>query len=368
MTSGVDRRLRFVPLAFAAAALVAGLWTGLARIGCEAVPASSLDGAHGALMICGFFGTLISLERAVAIARPWAYAAPVLAAAGAVALLLGEDQPGAVLFILAAAMLTAGTARILLRHPALFMVVLTVAAACWGIGTLVWMQGRPIAEAAGWWLAFLILTIAAERLELSRLLVPPRAAQAAFVAVIALVLAGAARGELGSASAPLTGLGLLAGTAWLVRYDIARRTVRQRGQTRFSAVCLLVGYAWLGITGAFMLAIPPDSAAYSYDAAVHGITLGFVLSMEFGHALIILPAVTGLRVRYHAALYGPLALLHGAVALRIISDAFGWTDPRTISGPLTVLAMAAFVATIVISSLRRRGSAAPAGGAAAQRS
>lgn len=367
MGSAPGRRLRYVPLAFAAAALLAGLWTGLARIGLTVVPASSLDGAHGALMICGFFGTLISLERAVAIGRPWAYAAPTLAALGGIVLLCGAEGLAAVLFTLAAAMLTTATAHILVRHWALFTAVLTLGAACWGVGTLVWAAGRPTAESTGWWLAFLILTIASERLELSRLLTPPRAAQAAFVAAIALVLAGAARGELATTSAPLTGLGLLACTAWLVTYDIARRTVRLHGQTRFSAACMLAGYGWLGITGVFVLIMPPDSAPFAYDAAVHGVTIGFVLSMVFGHALIILPAVTGLRVRYHGALYGPLALLHGALALRIMSDALDWTEARTMSGPLTILAMVGFVATVVFASMPRRATAAPRPEGAARR-
>jgi len=135
-----------------------------------------------------------------------------------------------------------------------------------------------------------------------------------------------------------------------VRYDIARRTVRQHGQTRFSAVCLLGGYAWLGITGIYLLAAPPESGAYAYDAAVHGIALGFVLSMVFGHALIILPAITGWRVRYHAALYAPLALLHALVALRMIADFIEDVELRTASGPLTIVALIGFAATVIVAS------------------
>jgi len=41
---------------------------------------------HGALMASAFFGTLISLERAVALGRLWAYAAPLACGAGGVAL------------------------------------------------------------------------------------------------------------------------------------------------------------------------------------------------------------------------------------------------------------------------------------------
>jgi hypothetical protein len=354
MAPAVSRRLRYLPLAIGAASLIAGFWTGLARIGVAVPNLDRLDAWHGPLMISGFFGTLISLERAVALNRPFAYAAPTLSAVGALALLFDAPMLAIVLFILASAALTIATAVILVRLPTLFTTVLTLAAAAWGIGTLAWLGGRPMGEVTGWWLAFLVLTIAAERLELSRLLAPSRWAQALFVAAIALIVAGAARGELASDSAPLTAVGYLACTAWLVVHDIARRTVRQSGQTRFSATCMLAGYFWLGVTGFYLLISPPASAAFAYDAAVHGIAIGFVLSMVFGHALIILPAVTGVAVRYHPALYGALALLHLSVALRIVSDFFEWVGLRAASGPLTIAALLVFAGTVAIASLNRR--------------
>lgn len=345
------RRLRYLPLLCGAAALIAGLETGLARIGIALPSLPQLEELHGALMICGFFGTLISLERAVAIGKAWAYAAPALAAAGALALLLHAPFAAGVLFLMAAAMLTLGTATIFVRHPAVFTAILTLAAAAWGVGTLVWLGARPMADVTGWWLLFLLLTIFGERLELSRLVHVSNNAKIAFLLALALIVVGLARGELAGASAPFTGLGLLASTAWLMAHDIARRTVRLAGQTRFSAMCMLAGYGWLGVTGLVLLLVRPD-AALAYDAAVHGIALGFVLSMVFGHALIILPAVTGLRVRYHPALYAPLALLHAAVALRIASDLLGWVDARAASGPLTILALLLFAATVAVASLR----------------
>jgi hypothetical protein len=330
------------------------LWSGLGRIGLSLPGAVNLGELHGALMISGFFGTLISLERAVALNRAFAYAAPALSAAGAIALLFHAPLLAFVLFLSASAVLTVATAVILVRFPALFTAVLTLAAATWGAGSLALLAGRPMAEAAGWQLAFLVLTIAGERLELSRVLTPSRRSQAFFVVALALIVAGAARGELAGEGAPLTAVGYLAATAWLLMHDIARRTVRQTGQTRFSAVCLLAGYIWLGITGFYLLASPPASAVFAYDAAVHGIAIGFVLSMVFGHALIILPAVTGLVVRYHPALYGALALLHVSVALRLASDALELVELRAVSGPLTVLALIGFAGTIAIATHRSR--------------
>jgi hypothetical protein len=345
--------LRFLTLGIGAGALLCGLETGLARLGI-AIPGPSPVTAdlHGALMICGFFGTLISLERAVALGRWWAYGAPAVSAAGVLVLLTGSPVLAAAFFLAAGLLLTFDSIMVVVRQRALFTVMLAVAAACWGVGTLTWLARGGLADAVGWWLAFLVLTIAAERLELSRLLAPPPLSQATFVAAVLLILAGAARGEFAGGSALLTGAGLLATTVWLIRHDVAMRTVRMTGQARFSAVCMISGYVWLGIAGIMLIVLPPGAAAFSYDAAVHAIAIGFVLSMVFGHAPIILPAVTGWRVRYGAAAYGPLALLHASVLLRVAADVGEFAALREASGLLTILALVAYAGTLVIVSRR----------------
>lgn len=344
------RRLHFIPLAAGAGSFLVGVWVGLARLGLALPGSADLAAFHGALMISGFLGTVIALERAVAIGCWWAYAAPVLAAIAAGALIAGAPAIAASLFLLASIFLTFNSAFVVARQPALFTVVLTVAAACWVAGTLAWMHGTPAGGITGWWLTFLVLTIIAERLELSRLLSPPRASQWMFIAAVALILLGAARGEFASAAAPFAGIGLLAATAWLLRYDIARRTIRLAGLARFSAACILAGYLWLPVAGALLLVVPPAAAAFSYDAIVHAIAIGFVLSMIFGHAPIILPAVTGLRVRHGAAAYLALALLHLSVALRVAADLFEYVDLRMASGPTTVLAFAGYAASLLVAS------------------
>lgn len=69
----------------AAGLLVLGLVAGLLLMG-VALPIVSarLPELHSALMVFGFVGTLISLERAVALRAAWAYAAPALLAAGTI--------------------------------------------------------------------------------------------------------------------------------------------------------------------------------------------------------------------------------------------------------------------------------------------
>jgi hypothetical protein len=349
------RRLRFVPLGIAASALLTGLWVGLARLGLP-LPGGTpvLAEFHGALMICGFLGTVISLERAVALGRWWAYAAPALSGLGALVLLAGAAPLAAAIFLLAGLALTINSMVVVARQPALFTMALAVAAACWAIGTVAWILGQNTAEFTAWWLAFLVLTVAAERLELSRLLSPPRLSQVTFACAAAFILVGAARREFAGNVAVFSGVGLVAATLWLLKHDVALKTVRQLGQTRFSATCMISGYVWLGAAGLLLLLAPPGTAAFTYDAAVHAIAIGFVFSMIFGHAPIILPAVTGLRVGFSDFAYAPLALLHLSVLLRVGADLLAWTDLRIFTGPLTMVALAGYAGTLIVASRARR--------------
>src|SRR5690606_11492722 len=72
---------RFALMALGMLALVAGLGAGLVRIGWS-LHTESIAMLHGPLMVCGFLGTLISLERAVALGRTWSFGGPLLVGAG----------------------------------------------------------------------------------------------------------------------------------------------------------------------------------------------------------------------------------------------------------------------------------------------
>ena len=98
--------------------------------------------------------------------------------------------------------------------------------------------------------AFLVLTIVGERLELSRLMRLGRLAEIAFAGTVAIVLAGtivdlgmglAMPADSAGFGSRLAGIGMIALALWLLRNDIARRTVRQSGVTRFTALALLSG-------------------------------------------------------------------------------------------------------------------------------
>ncbi len=340
------------------AGLAVGVGAGLARLGWSVPVAIAAAAAlHGPLMICGFFGVVIALERAVAIGRRWAYSGPLLAGAGCVAAIAGALAFAAGLFLAGSLVLLAASVDILRRQRALFTLTLALGAACWAIGNALWLEGSAVHEVVPWWLAFLVLTIAAERLELARFLEPSPIAKRMFAAIIVLVGAGLVASTLGF-SAAVFAAGLVALAGWLVKQDLARRTVRSKGLTRFIAVCLLAGYAWLAIGGATLVAVgglrPGEP---SYDAALHALGLGFVFSMVFGHAPIIFPAVLRVRVPYHRSFYLPLALLHLSLLARVLGDASGQFDWVRLGGLGNAVALAAFIVSTASAVVRGRTAA-----------
>ena len=131
-------------------------------------------------MICGFFGVVISLERAVAIGRPWAYLGSARCGLGGIAAIAGATAAAAWLFVAGSAVLLAATLDIFRRQTALFTFTLVAGSLAWVVGNALWATGSGTHGVVPWWLAFLILTIAGERLELSRFLPPSPVANATF--------------------------------------------------------------------------------------------------------------------------------------------------------------------------------------------
>jgi len=347
-------RLPLLLLGFAA--LVIGIGAGLARVGVSVPDLAAASAAqHGPLMIGGFFGVVISLERAVALGKRWAYGAPLLAGIGGVCAIGGATSATPPLMLASSIVLLVATGNVFRVQRALFTLTLVSGALAWTIGNALWSAGLPAHEVVTWWLAFLILTIAGERLELSRLLPPSRVAQRMFAAIVALIGVGlvGARTAWGT---PLFAAGLLVLAAWLAKQDIARRTIRGAGLTRYIAVCLLSGYAWLAIGAltALVAGFAPGTAAR--DASLHALTLGFVLSMVFGHAPIIVPAVLRVAVPYRRAFYAPLMLLHATLAVRVVADATGqpgWLQGAAVGNALAIAAFIVTMAIAVVGAKRR---------------
>lgn len=360
--SPVVRRLARLPLiGLAMLGLLAALWGGVQRIG-WALPVldPALPMAHGPLMVCGFLGTLISLERAVALRAWWSYGAPLLAGTGGVLLMTGAGgMLGPLLITAASAVLVAVFGVLLRRQRERFMEVMTAGALAWLVGNLVWLFGAGVPQIVHWWIGFLVLTIAGERLELSRMMMHAPRIQQLFLGAVALLGAGLAATSIWpDGGVRLTGGALLLLALWLARYDVVRHTIRAEGLTRYVAICLLLGYVWLFVGGALMLLSGAQVAGPIYDAYLHAVFVGFVFSMIFGHAPIIFPSVLELPLFYRPLLYLPLALLHATLVLRTIGDVTGSVGLRRWGGIGSAAAILLFLMSVGYSIARRDAAAA----------
>jgi hypothetical protein len=306
---------------------------------------------HGPLMISGFLGTLICLERAVAARDRWPYLLPVLSGVGTLLLLLGIGGTfGILLICLAGGGLVLLFAAHLRPHPALHTATMLLGALLWLAGSLLWLAGRPLHLVAWWWAGFLILTIAGERLELGRVLRQPEQVKRLFVAATAVFLAGLLLTLVNYGwGVRLAGLGMLLIALWLLRYDLARYNVRKPGLTGYIAACLLSGYLWLAFAGLLCLWYGAVTAGPIYDAILHAVFLGFVFGMIFGHAPIIFPAVLGRPLPYSPLFYLPLALLQVTLILRIAGDLLFLPALRQWAGLLNALTLLLFLAIMVLS-------------------
>lgn len=348
-------------LAVGGVALLAGIWVGLRRAGWSVPVPVGAPADHGVLMVSGFLGTLISLERAAAVRLPWSLLAPAASALGTVTLLVGLPHAYAAgLFVVAGGVLCLVYARVLQLQLAAFTVTMAAGGVSWVVGTLAWAAALPTFTWLSCWAAFLVLTIVGERLELSRLTRLSGAAWRTFTA-IGLFHGVAIAASLFSPSlgVRLSGLAFAAWAGWLLRFDVARWTVRTPGLPRFTALALLWGYGWLLVAGVLWTVSPLIPAGLRYDAEVHSLFLGFVFSMIFAHAPIIVPSLLGGEVHFHRRFYVHLALLHLSGLLRVATDLGGGEAGRRWAVVLNTLAILLFLANTV-RGLRRPSSPAPA--------
>lgn len=349
--------------------LFAGIGGGLLRAGVAlpAVPPGPWLGraaqGHAFLMICAFLGTVIAVERAVALKSRAAVVAPAASLLGGVLFLAGWPSAAAWFAAAAAAAFVAVNALLVVRQRAAHTALLLVAAVAWLVGNVGFAAGGSSHATVPWWFAFLVLTIAAERLEMARLMPRRRGASVAMAAIVVALLGGCALFAVSlRVGGVLYGASLVALACWLLAFDVARRTIFGAGLSRYIAACLLLGYFWLAIAGvawcATALGLP------LMDAALHALAIGFVFSMILGHAPVVVPAVLRVKLAFGPLFYVPLAVLHGSLALRLLLAASDASAFR-VGAAGNALAVALFAATLVASAAGwriRNAARAAAGG------
>lgn len=345
------RGLLLIP---AGACLILGLDGALARLGlAPVIGAQRAAAAHGMVMVVGFLGSVIALERAVALRKGWAYAAPIMLAAGMLVYVAGAPATGRWLLVDGMAVLLAVYLTLWRRQRDLLTSVQAVAAVMGLCATIGWFS-LEISQLLPMLVGFIVLTIASERVELARFALPPNAQG---------VLAGFAGAQLALAAVSLVGsplatrwfaVALLAMTLWLATNDIAAKTIRLNGQPRFSAAAMLIGYAWLTLASVVWIAVGVNYGHASYDFVVHAIFLGFGMSMVLAHAPIILPAVIGRPLPYHWVFWLPLVVLHAGLIVRFGALMIGFGGGWQFGAVVTEIALLLLPVAAVTATLMRR--------------
>lgn len=359
MSSGKTRLLNFLfglLLAIAGSALLSGIYAGLIRLGLVLPSTLEITAiAHGPLMINGFLGTLISLERGAALEKVWTYMAPASFAASILLMITGHLALSGYLLIIGSVTLFLIMIYLCKLQAVSHHVIMAAGAACLMIGNILFILHFPIFELIGWWIAFPLLTIFGERLELNRITRPPASAVKLFtvlifVWVVTLIGLHVSRDLFWTAGSAV----LIAIAVWLIRYDVARRTIRSVQWTKYSAWSLLTGYGWIVIGGVLGLIYHLPIAGPQYDAILHIYFVGFVFSMIFAHAAVIIPSLTGKMVPYSNYFYLPLTMLHVFLLLRVLGDLMFYYPLRLIGSYGNTAAIILFLGGIIVQLIRSK--------------
>ena len=331
--------------------LIAGIWAGLIRSGWS-FSFSHIAAHHGALMVGSFLGTLIIIERAVTFKEKWILLIPLINAFSIPLFFLDIINPAIDMLIIGGVGMFVLFVIISYRHPAIYHYIITAGALCYVIGSIILINTHSYPATFQWWMAFFMLTIVGERLELSRFLNINKLLKSVLVLLLGIFMIGVILPFHSQWGDYFFAAGLAGSGLWLMRYDMALKAVKKEGQFRYSGILLITGYIWLLITAAIVLFAP--GFLYSYDAGLHAFFLGFVFSMIFAHAPIILPAVVGVLTKpYHPILYFWFVLFQLSLIVRIAADLLELPYFRYWSALITSIAIIFFFINMMILTFKK---------------
>jgi hypothetical protein len=341
-------RIPFVALAILS--LIAGILAGLQKIGW--MFPFGVTPHHGAIMVGGFLGTLIALEKNIPLKKKSLYAIP--AASGASVLLFFLDLPiySIALLVVSSAALSVVFLIYLVRERSLIYVMMFTGAVCWLTGNILLMVHNFYPLALPWWMAFALLIITSERLELMKFLPVSRTQKIIFILALAIFVVGCLISFHGFGNYLAT-FSLVTASIWLMRHDVIGINLKKEHLTRYVGAALLSGYFALLLCGLFLSFV--SRHPLGYDILVHSFFIGFVFSMIFAHGPIILPGVLGISIKpYHPILYLWLVLLHASWMLRTLADIILDMHLRKYSGMISAIAVAGYFVSIAAITIRQR--------------
>lgn len=337
-------------LPFVLLGLLTGIFGGWTRLGYLEWDIAGAASNHGTLMVGGFLGTLISLERAMVMKNKFWLLFPLISGLSIPAILwLGWATVGVTFLLISSFGLILVLYFQSLKHPVLYQYIMAVGGVCWFLGNFRLFHSGLLAAAVPWWMGFLLLTIVGERLELSKFLPTPNLAKKGLALILGVFILGIWLPFHGSGRY-LMGLSVLLVSVWLFAFDMAKIASRKPGQFKYIGVGLRVGYLWLFFNGALLIFY--SHHPLFYDLFLHTFFLGFTFSMIWAHAPIILPMVMNMKQKpFHPILWLGWSVFQLSLIGRIASSIMKTPEYRAAFGFIngwSILIMFGLMAGILI--------------------
>jgi hypothetical protein len=350
-SKSIIKKERLPIVFFAMLCLLSGLWSGLNRIGWD-IALLPLTPHHGAIMVGGFLGTLIALEKIIPLKKKSLYLIPVLNGLSVIFFFLSHPKIAVYVLVFSSTALCFVFLYYFKQQRSLIYVLMFCGAICWVVGNILVLTKSFYPLAFPWWAAFALFIIAAERLELMKFLPVSKFNKYIFVLLLLCFLIGVMFSFHGTGNL-ICGLALIGISIWLMRNDMIAINIKKTGIAKFVAISLCIGYMALLLTGIFFFSL--SDQWLTYDAIVHSFFLGFVFSMIFAHGPMILPGILGIFVTpFSRILYLWLALLHVSWLIRIFADVSIEMEMRKISGLLSAVAVLGYFITMAVTTIKRQ--------------
>lgn len=335
------------------ALLILAFYSAIGRVGWE-LPIPEVAAKHGFYMVSGLFGTLICFERTLILKNRLWLSIPLLSIVSVVLVFLEITIVGFAVQGLSALLLATLYFTQWLRHKEVFLLALTLSGLAWMTSGIVLATGRGFAATSIWLILFLLYSIVAERLELSKFIATPKWAKPLLLLFFILLFASQAF-PFHWGTYHISGILITATGFWLLQFDMATKNLSKSGFFYFTGSTLYYGFVWL-MVGGVLMALPLQSF-YHYDAVLHVFFIGFAFSMIYAHAPIILPALLKLRkTPFHKILYIPVWATHVLLLLRLYADYSGNWPLRKWTGLFQVVFMLMFFASFAVLMFRKNKS------------
>ena len=336
----------------------------------DRVPLADL---HGGLMVYGFLGAAIGLERAVAYrsggsSKPsWGFFAPALGLLGSLLCLLSlmvsgraaapswvrVELFGGIPWTLSMLVLTAMYLAIWRRQPSAEVLIQVLGSLVGLVGAAGWVARLDASVLAPTWLLFLILTIVGERVELARAVFSDARLESGILGLSLLtVLMLPVQAMAPSVGYPLLGLALGLLLLVMASHDVAKGTFRHGGLPGFMGTCMLSAYAWGLLAALIWMAAPLDSSTYWGDMALHALAVGFIMTMVIAHVCMIVPSVIRRPLPFHPLLWGAWALMQVGLLIRLLGAIRLYTPLWKAGNLLNVLGILSMMLTVVYLAAR----------------